>query len=110
MPGRDPGGAVATLIMGIGGSVLGSGVLRLQRKTLAMFMGSKIGNYEPAQAKAILKLLAGVLRPGDGLLLGTDLKKSRETLELAYDDPAGVTWNPCAIKGVRSSSRAVSRL
>ncbi len=27
MPGRDPGGAVATLMMGIGGSVIGSGVL-----------------------------------------------------------------------------------
>jgi uncharacterized membrane protein YeaQ/YmgE (transglycosylase-associated protein family) len=28
MPGRDPGGAIATLVMGIGGSVLGSGVLQ----------------------------------------------------------------------------------
>lgn len=27
MPGRDPGGAVATLAMGIGGSVIGSGLL-----------------------------------------------------------------------------------
>ena len=27
MPGRDPGGAVATLCMGIGGSVIGCGVL-----------------------------------------------------------------------------------
>jgi uncharacterized membrane protein YeaQ/YmgE (transglycosylase-associated protein family) len=27
MPGRDPGGAIATLAMGIGGSVIGSGVL-----------------------------------------------------------------------------------
>jgi uncharacterized membrane protein YeaQ/YmgE (transglycosylase-associated protein family) len=27
MPGRDPGGAVATLAMGIGGSVIGSGTL-----------------------------------------------------------------------------------
>lgn len=27
MPGRDPGGAIATLLMGIGGSVIGSGVL-----------------------------------------------------------------------------------
>lgn len=27
MPGRDPGGAIATLAMGIGGSVLGSGLL-----------------------------------------------------------------------------------
>ncbi len=27
MPGRDPGGTVATLLMGIGGSVIGCGVL-----------------------------------------------------------------------------------
>lgn len=27
MPGRDPGGAVATLMMGIGGSIIGSGTL-----------------------------------------------------------------------------------
>lgn len=27
MPGRDPGGAVATLLMGIGGSVVGCGTL-----------------------------------------------------------------------------------
>ncbi|HWA99591.1 MAG TPA: GlsB/YeaQ/YmgE family stress response membrane protein [Pirellulales bacterium] len=27
MPGRDPGGAIATLMMGIGGSVIGSGIL-----------------------------------------------------------------------------------
>lgn len=27
MPGRDPGGAVVTLLMGIGGSVIGCGVL-----------------------------------------------------------------------------------
>ena len=27
MPGRDPGGAVATLVMGIGGTVIGCGIL-----------------------------------------------------------------------------------
>ena len=27
MPGRDPGGAIATLMMGVGGSVIGSGLL-----------------------------------------------------------------------------------
>lgn len=27
MPGRDPGGAIATLMMGIGGAVIGGGVL-----------------------------------------------------------------------------------
>jgi uncharacterized membrane protein YeaQ/YmgE (transglycosylase-associated protein family) len=29
MPGRDPGGAIATLSMGIGGAVIGSGVFSL---------------------------------------------------------------------------------
>jgi uncharacterized SAM-dependent methyltransferase len=32
-----------------------------------------------------------ILRPGDALLLGTDLEKSVELQLLAYDDPAGVT-------------------
>lgn len=71
--------------------VLMSGTLQFERKVLAMFMGSNIGNYEPQQAHRLLSLLAGVLRSGDGLLLGTDLKKDRATLELAYDDPVGVT-------------------
>lgn len=71
--------------------VLASKALRFDRRVLAMFMGSNIGNYEPADALRFLNLLAKALRPGDGLLLGTDLKKDRRTLELAYDDPAGVT-------------------
>jgi L-histidine N-alpha-methyltransferase len=71
--------------------VLASGELHFARKTLAMFMGSNIGNYEPDQARRIIGLLASVLRPGDGLLLGTDLKKEPAALERAYDDPAGVT-------------------
>ncbi len=29
MPGRDPGGAVATLLMGIGGTIIGLGILSL---------------------------------------------------------------------------------
>lgn len=27
MPGRDPGGAIATLLMGVGGSLIGGGIL-----------------------------------------------------------------------------------
>ncbi len=71
--------------------VLESHAVRFDRKTLAMLMGSNIGNYEPGEALELLRLLAGALRPGDGLLLGADLKKDRATLELAYDDPLGVT-------------------
>jgi L-histidine N-alpha-methyltransferase len=71
--------------------VLESHAVHFDRKTLAMLMGSNIGNYEPHEARELLRLLGGALHPGDGLLLGADLKKDRATLELAYDDPAGVT-------------------
>lgn len=71
--------------------VLSSQRLQFGRRMLAMYMGSNIGNYEPAAAHRVLALLAAALRPGDGLLLGTDLKKDRATLEAAYNDPVGVT-------------------
>jgi dimethylhistidine N-methyltransferase len=71
--------------------VLTSPRLRLERRTLAMFMGSNIGNYEPPDASRVLRLLGDALRPGDGLLLGVDLKKDVESLMGAYDDIAGIT-------------------
>ncbi len=37
--------------------------VRSKRKMLAMLMGSNIGNYEPDEAKTLLGLLAGALRP-----------------------------------------------
>lgn len=60
-------------------------------KVLALFLGSNIGNYLPDEARELLRQIRGALRPGDGLLLGADLKKSRETLEAAYDDALGLT-------------------
>ncbi len=60
-------------------------------RVLALFLGSNIGNFEPADAHELLRLLASALRPGDGLLIGYDLKKDASILELAYDDPTGVT-------------------
>ncbi len=72
-------------------TVLASDTLTFTRAVLALFLGSNIGNYDPADAAALLGALGRRLRSGDGLLLGVDLKKDRRTLELAYDDPAGVT-------------------
>lgn len=71
--------------------VLQAHPIRSDRKALAMLMGSNLGNYEPAEARRLLDLLGSALRPGDGLLIGVDLKKDVATLELAYNDPAGVT-------------------
>ncbi|MDQ6779716.1 MAG: L-histidine N(alpha)-methyltransferase [Candidatus Eremiobacteraeota bacterium] len=60
-------------------------------KTLALFLGSNIGNFEPPEALNLLRAIRAVLQPGDALLLGTDLKKDASLLEAAYDDPTGVT-------------------
>jgi uncharacterized SAM-dependent methyltransferase len=65
--------------------------LETEKRVLALYLGSNIGNFEPAEAAHLLDLLARSLRPGDGLLVGYDLKKDASILELAYDDPAGVT-------------------
>lgn len=60
-------------------------------RILALFLGSNIGNYDPPEALALLREMRHALRPGDGLLLGVDLKKSVPVLEAAYDDALGVT-------------------
>lgn len=58
---------------------------------LVLFLGSTLGNFERPAAEAFLKEIRRILRPGDALLLGTDLEKPEGDLLLAYDDPLGVT-------------------
>jgi len=58
---------------------------------LVLFLGSNIGNFEPDDALRFLRAIRKVLRRGDALLLGADLKKDAAVLEAAYNDPLGVT-------------------
>jgi dimethylhistidine N-methyltransferase len=58
---------------------------------LVLFLGSTIGNFDRDAGELFLREMREILRPGDALLLGTDLEKSVELQLLAYDDPAGVT-------------------
>ena len=60
-------------------------------RLLLLFLGSTIGNFEPAQAQDFIREMGWRLRPGDGFLLGTDLLKPVPILLAAYDDPLGVT-------------------
>ncbi|MCA1592639.1 MAG: L-histidine N(alpha)-methyltransferase, partial [Acidobacteria bacterium] len=60
-------------------------------RVLALFLGSNVGNFDPSEARTFLRALRGVLRAGDALLLGADLKKDPDALEAAYDDALGVT-------------------
>jgi L-histidine N-alpha-methyltransferase len=58
---------------------------------LIAFLGGTVGNLYPDERASFLGRIAGLLDPDDHLLLGTDLVKDTRRLELAYDDPAGVT-------------------
>jgi L-histidine Nalpha-methyltransferase len=64
---------------------------RQRGRTLALFLGSNISNFDPSEALKFLQALRGVLRNGDALLLGADLKKDVATIEAAYNDALGVT-------------------
>jgi L-histidine Nalpha-methyltransferase len=58
---------------------------------LIAFLGGTIGNLYPDERAEFLSRVAALLDPTDHLLLGTNLVKDVARLELAYDDPAGVT-------------------
>ena len=60
-------------------------------RTLVALLGSNIGNFDPPDASALLHNLRVSLAPGDALLIGADLVKPESALQLAYDDPLGVT-------------------
>jgi dimethylhistidine N-methyltransferase len=60
-------------------------------RRLVLFIGSSIGNFEPAEALRLLRRVRAALRSGDSFLLGVDLVKNANTLLDAYDDAAGVT-------------------
>lgn len=59
--------------------------------TIALYIGSSIGNFEPLDARRILRNLGNQLDSVDTLLLGTDLVKPEHVLIPAYDDVQGVT-------------------
>jgi len=59
--------------------------------TLALYIGTSIGNFAPEEARIILRDLGVQLQPGDALLLGTDMVKDEPTLLAAYDDSDGIT-------------------
>lgn len=70
----------------------GFGFLRnIGGRKLVLYLGSSIGNFESEAAAAMLGAVRRQLRPGDSLLLGTDLYKDRKILIPAYDDAQGVT-------------------
>jgi len=60
-------------------------------RTVVFFLGSSIGNLDPAGAASMLRQVRSVLSSGDSLFLGADLQKPKEVVERAYNDSLGVT-------------------
>ena len=58
---------------------------------LGFFPGSTIGNFDPAEAVALLQGMHTALGPTSWFLLGADLRKDPTVLLPAYNDSAGVT-------------------
>jgi len=67
------------------------GTVPVGGRRMIAFLGSTVGNLEPAARAGFLGQIAAALRPGDTFLLGTDLVKDVSRLLRAYDDAAGVT-------------------
>lgn len=66
-------------------------ILRQLSPQMVIFLGSSIGNFNPAETTAFWRNIAGHLPAGDNVLLGIDLVKDIAVLEAAYNDAAGVT-------------------
>lgn len=58
---------------------------------VGFFPGSSIGNLEPKASLKFLKNAANLLQRNGSLIVGVDLKKSKDILEPAYDDSEGVS-------------------
>jgi len=85
------GGVVAHQATYESGLVDAAALRATRGRTLTLFLGSNIGNFDPPGAGAFLRTIRAALAPGDALLIGADLVKPERDLLLAYDDPLGIT-------------------
>ena len=63
----------------------------LDKKRVGCFLGSSLGNFNRPDALDFLRQTKKHLGDGGALLLGVDMKKSKEILDKAYNDSAGIT-------------------
>ncbi|HEY9052568.1 MAG TPA: L-histidine N(alpha)-methyltransferase [Gammaproteobacteria bacterium] len=60
-------------------------------RCMYLFLGSSIGNFTLAQARAFVAEIKSCMKPGDTLLLGVDRVKDQDVLHAAYNDAQGLT-------------------
>lgn len=65
--------------------------VREPARQLVYFPGSTIGNFENGEARQLLEVMRDVASASGALLIGVDLRKDPEVIEMAYNDADGVT-------------------
>ena len=60
-------------------------------RNIVYFPGSTIGNLSPEQTHSLLQVMYVEAGKDGALLIGVDLQKDRDVIELAYNDSSGVT-------------------
>jgi uncharacterized membrane protein YeaQ/YmgE (transglycosylase-associated protein family) len=92
MPGKDPGGAVATLAMGIGGTIIGCGILSFftdgQRVTPISPTGFAVGTGGAFLILFFYKLLGGYwFKEDEGPLVPKRSRRAaRARTQVVYDE------------------------
>ncbi|MBT1703822.1 L-histidine N(alpha)-methyltransferase [Chryseosolibacter indicus] len=62
-----------------------------KNRKVILFLGANIGNYPINSARQFINKISKAMSPEDFLLVGFDLKKDPRVVQLAYDDPNGIT-------------------
>ncbi|MGZ8273023.1 MAG: L-histidine N(alpha)-methyltransferase [Burkholderiaceae bacterium] len=87
---RHPGLAIVGLAQDFTGSLQLPDAIEPGPRTV-FYPGSSIGNFAPEAALAFLTRLREACGEGGHLVLGADLVRDKQSLDLAYDDALGVT-------------------
>lgn len=61
------------------------------RSKIVLFLGANVGNMEKKATEGFLRELKQLMRPGDLVFIGFDLKKDPHTILAAYNDQGGAT-------------------
>ena len=87
---RHPGLSIVGLAEDFSGSLQLPAAVEPGPRTV-FYPGSSIGNFAPEAALAFLERMREGCGAGGHLILGADLVRDKQSLDLAYDDALGVT-------------------
>jgi len=63
----------------------------IHSRKVVIFLGSSLGNFDPAEAKKFIQMMRNCTQDQDMFLIGVDMHKDDSVLNAAYNDSCGVT-------------------